>query len=170
MHISQPHQQVLFYFFIFLGEPKPFHLFPLCTHLILLNHSSFVILSFLFLSSSFLIWSLPTSEPLPEVQTSEWRHQVVPTVVRPHVRRPIAPSPVDAPTSPFILPSPSSMIPDPHIYTQTSTVAPVIASISVPSSDSLTGTYVGLNLYLFHSHSVCVHIVCHCVLYIDQQI
>ncbi|XP_048041639.1 uncharacterized protein ehbp1l1a isoform X7 [Megalobrama amblycephala] len=82
-------------------------------------------------------------EPLPEVQTSEWRHQVVPTVIRPNVRRPIAPSPVDALnspfyTSPFILPSPSSMIPEPHIYTQTSTIAPVIASISVPSSDSLT--------------------------------
>ncbi|XP_051754552.1 uncharacterized protein ehbp1l1a isoform X11 [Ctenopharyngodon idella] len=82
-------------------------------------------------------------EPLPEFQTSEWRHQVVPTVIRPNVRRPIAPSPVDALnspfyTSPFILPSPSSMIPDPHIYTQTTTVAPVIASISVPSSDSLT--------------------------------
>ncbi|XP_067255827.1 mucin-17 isoform X9 [Chanodichthys erythropterus] len=82
-------------------------------------------------------------EPLPEVQTSEWRHQVVPTVIRPNVRRPIAPSPVDALnspfyTSPFILPSPSSMIPEPHMYTQTSTIAPVIASISVPSSDSLT--------------------------------
>ncbi|XP_077083929.1 uncharacterized protein ehbp1l1a isoform X16 [Siphateles boraxobius] len=86
------------------------------------------------------------SEPLPEVQTSEWRHQVVPTVVRPNVRRPIAPSPVDAPTSPFFLPSPSSMIPDPHIYTQTSTVAPVIASISVPSSDSLTETHRQLSV------------------------
>ncbi|XP_056115219.1 uncharacterized protein ehbp1l1a isoform X3 [Rhinichthys klamathensis goyatoka] len=86
------------------------------------------------------------SEPLPEVQTSEWRHKVVPTVVRPNVRRPIAPSPVDAPTSPFILPSPSSMIPDPHIHTQTSTLAPVIASISVPSSDSLTETHRQLSV------------------------
>ncbi|XP_058637547.1 uncharacterized protein ehbp1l1a isoform X8 [Onychostoma macrolepis] len=83
------------------------------------------------------------SEPLPEVQTSEWRHQVVPTVVRPNVRRPVAPLPANTPTSPFssspfILPSPSSMIPDPHIYAQTSTVAPVITSISVPSTDSPT--------------------------------
>ncbi|XP_050971999.1 uncharacterized protein ehbp1l1a isoform X14 [Labeo rohita] len=79
------------------------------------------------------------SEPLPEVQTSEWRHQVVPTVVRPNVRRPVAPLPVNAPTSPlssspFTLPSPSST----HIYAQTSTVAPVIAPVSVPSTDSLT--------------------------------
>lgn len=130
------------------SPPSPFFL---CNH------------SLLFLSSSFLIWSLPTSEPLPEVQTSEWRHQVVPTVFRPNVRRPIAPSPVDAPTSPFILPSPSSMIPDPHIYTQTSTVAPVIASISIPSSDSLTGTYVGLNLLY-----VCVHIVIVCFTLINR--
>lgn len=102
------------------------------THLlspfILSNHS------LLFLSSFFLIWS--TSESIPELQTSEWRHQVVPTVVRPNVRRPIAPSPVAAPSSPsssspFILPSPSS------IHTQTST----ITSISVPSSDSLTGIH-----------------------------
>ncbi|KAK2913464.1 hypothetical protein Q8A67_001863 [Cirrhinus molitorella] len=79
------------------------------------------------------------SEPLPEVQTSQWRHQVVPTVVRPNVRRPIAPLPVNAPTSPlssspFILPSPSST----HIYAQTSTVSPIIASVSVLSTDSLT--------------------------------
>ncbi|XP_073764250.1 uncharacterized protein ehbp1l1a isoform X5 [Danio rerio] len=72
-------------------------------------------------------------ESIPELQTSECRHQVVPTVVIPNVRRPIAPCPVDAPSSPFsssslILPSPSS------IYTQTST----ITSISMPSSDSLT--------------------------------
>ncbi|XP_016144571.1 uncharacterized protein [Sinocyclocheilus grahami] len=88
------------------------------------------------------------SEPLPEVQTSEWRHQVVPTVVRPNVRRPVAPLPVNAPSSPFssyplssspfILPSPSSTIPDPHVYAQMSTVAPVIASISVPSTDTLS--------------------------------
>ncbi|XP_052418074.1 EH domain-binding protein 1-like protein 1 isoform X13 [Carassius gibelio] len=79
------------------------------------------------------------SEPLPEVQTYEWRHQVVPTVVRPNVRRPVAPLPVNAPTSPFILPPPSrSTIPVPYIYAQTSTVAPAIASISVPSTDTLT--------------------------------
>ncbi|XP_026122384.1 uncharacterized protein LOC113105511 isoform X8 [Carassius auratus] len=79
------------------------------------------------------------SEPLPEVQTYEWRHQVVPTVVRPNVRRPVAPLPVNAPTSPFILPPPSrSTIPVPYIYAQTSTVAPAIASISVPSPDTLT--------------------------------
>nr|XP_021333412.1 uncharacterized protein ehbp1l1a isoform X4 [Danio rerio] len=72
-------------------------------------------------------------ESIPELQTSECRHQVVPTVVIPNVRRPIAPCPVDAPSSPsssssLILPSPSS------IHTQTST----ITSISMPSSDSLT--------------------------------
>ncbi|XP_056317102.1 uncharacterized protein ehbp1l1a isoform X7 [Danio aesculapii] len=73
------------------------------------------------------------TESVPEPQTSEWRHQVVPTVVIPNSRRPIAPCPVDAPSSrssstSLILPSPSS------IHTQTST----ITSISVPSSDSLT--------------------------------
>lgn len=91
----------------------------------------------------------------------------MPTVIRPNVRRPIAPSPVDALnspfyTTPFILPSPSSMIPDPHIHTQTTTVAPVIASISVPSCDSLTGTYVGLNLYLCYILILCARTVVVC--------
>lgn len=126
--------------------------------------------SLLFLSSSILIWLMSTSEPLPEVQTSEWRHQVVPTVVRPNVRRPVAPLPVNAPTSPFssspfILPPPSSMIPDPHIYAQASTVAPVIASISVPSIDTLTGTYAGLNLYLCFILILCLYAVNMCVVH-----
>uniref|UniRef100_A0A3B1JX23 EH domain-binding protein 1-like protein 1 n=1 Tax=Astyanax mexicanus TaxID=7994 RepID=A0A3B1JX23_ASTMX len=40
------------------------------------------------------------TDPLLGVQTSEWRHQVVPTVVRPNVRRPAAPLNVIPPTSP----------------------------------------------------------------------
>ncbi|XP_051509482.1 uncharacterized protein LOC127415032 isoform X3 [Myxocyprinus asiaticus] len=86
--------------------------------------------------------SVSTSDPLPGVQTSEWRHQVVPTVVRPNVRRPIVSSLVEALASPlsfppFILPSPYTMVTDPHIYTHTSTAPPVIGSISVPPSDSI---------------------------------
>jgi len=166
MHILSYNLHIICMFFFFLGKPKPFNSSLHSSHpsqpFFLCNPS------LLFLSSSFLIWSLPTPEPLPEVLTSEWRHQVVPTVVRPNVRRPIAPSPVDAPTSPFIHPSPSSMIPDPHIHTQTSTVAPVIASISVPSSDSLTGICWSEPLSVFHSHSVCVHIVFVCFTLINR--
>lgn len=137
---------------------SPHHLFFFCNH------------SLLFLSSSILIWLMSNSEPLPEVQTSEWRHQVVPTVVRPNVRRPVAPLPVNTPTSPFssspfILPSPSSMIPDPHIYAQTSTVAPVITSISVPSTDSLTSIYWPEPLSVLYSHSICLLWIC--VFYIE---
>ncbi|XP_073668102.1 uncharacterized protein ehbp1l1a isoform X4 [Paramisgurnus dabryanus] len=81
--------------------------------------------------------SVLTSDPFQGVQTFEWRHQVVPTVIRPYVRRPIAPFPVEAPSSPFSPVNLSSLCfkpTDSHIYNQSSTASSDIGFIS----DSVT--------------------------------
>ncbi|XP_017575460.1 uncharacterized protein ehbp1l1a isoform X7 [Pygocentrus nattereri] len=73
------------------------------------------------------------TDPFHGVQTSEWRHQVVPTVVRPNVRRPTAPLNVNSPTSPFPL-SPPSLSPPPPVlsgsqFLPQTAIAPPIAPV-----------------------------------------
>ncbi|XP_047671578.1 uncharacterized protein ehbp1l1a isoform X3 [Tachysurus fulvidraco] len=76
------------------------------------------------------------TDPFLQVQTLEWRHQVVPTVFRPNVRRPTGPFIVNNPTNPFSPSSPPPVVPGSQFQSQTTIALPLIGHIPVPPSDT----------------------------------
>ncbi|XP_076829217.1 uncharacterized protein ehbp1l1a isoform X3 [Brachyhypopomus gauderio] len=85
--------------------------------------------------------TVPQSDPFQGVQKLEWRHQVVPTVIRPNVRRPAVPLTVKNPTWPSPL-SPPTASPAPPVppssdfHPQTAVALSPTGHIPVPSSDT----------------------------------
>lgn len=79
-------------------------------------------------------------DPIHRVQTLEWRHQVVPTVLRPNVRRPSGPLIVNTPTYPFPPSPPPPVVPGSQFQFQTAIAPPLIGHIPVPPSDTSKGT------------------------------
>ncbi|XP_017327768.1 mucin-17 isoform X9 [Ictalurus punctatus] len=76
-------------------------------------------------------------DPCHRVQTLEWRHQVVPTVFRPNVRRPTGPLIVNTPTYSFPpSPSPPPVVPGSQFQSQTAIAQPLIGHIPVPPTDT----------------------------------
>ncbi|GAA6100847.1 uncharacterized protein ehbp1l1a isoform X1 [Tachysurus ichikawai] len=76
------------------------------------------------------------TDPFHQVQTLEWRHQVVPTVFRPNVRRPTGPFIVNNPTNPLSPSSPPPVVAGSQFQSQTTIVLPLIGHIPVPPSDT----------------------------------
>lgn len=79
-------------------------------------------------------------DPFHRVQMLEWRHQVVPTVFRPNVRRPTGPLIVNNPTFPPSPPPPPPVVPGSQFQSQTTIALPLIGHIPVPPSDTSKGT------------------------------
>ncbi|KAF5907129.1 uncharacterized protein DAT39_003239, partial [Clarias magur] len=76
------------------------------------------------------------SDPFHRVQTLEWRHQVVPTVIRPNVRRPSGPLIVNTPTCSFSACPPPPVVPGSQFQSQTAIASPLIGHIPVPACDT----------------------------------
>lgn len=93
-------------------------------------------------------------DPFHQVQTLEWRHQVVPTVFRPNVRRPTGPLTVNTPTNPFSSSPTPSVVPGSQFQSQSAIVPPLIGHILVPPSDTSKGTNGWPEVSKLHAYSV----------------
>ncbi|KAK1797496.1 hypothetical protein P4O66_008347, partial [Electrophorus voltai] len=91
-------------------------------------------------------------DPFRGIQTLEWRHQVVPTVVRPNLRRPRVPLTVKTPTSPFPLsppmtsPLPPLAPPGSDFQPQTTDALSPTGHAPVPPSDTCKESYRQLSV------------------------
>lgn len=78
-------------------------------------------------------------DPFHQVQTLEWRHQVVPTVFKPNVRRPSGPQIVNTPTS-FSHSPPPPVVPGSQFQSQTAIMPPLSGHIPLALTDTSKGT------------------------------
>lgn len=78
-------------------------------------------------------------DPFHQVQTLEWRHQVVPTVFKPNVRRPTGPQIVNTPT-PFSHSPPPPVVPGSQFHSQTAITPPLSGHIPLALTDTSKGT------------------------------
>lgn len=120
----------------------PFTFFFALSVLLFLFFSPYIPLSFSFLAAL---------DSTPAVQTCEWRHQVVPTVLRPNVRRPQVAPAVETPVHKPVSSSPLSLTPavlsplpptisSPPPQAQTS-ISLLSGPVSASFSDAQTGTH-----------------------------